>query len=460
MSFSHAVILGGSVAGLLSAAALSTGFDTVTIVERDRLPDAPATRRGVPQAEQVHQLMPAGLKRIEELLPGFGAELLAQGCERYEIDRDIAVLYPRGWSARVAGGMEVIGFLRPTFEWVLRQRVLALPNVRAVRGIATGLLAGTDGTTVTGAKVTGADGEKLDAELVVDATGRGSQAPKWLSELGYAPPAEQHVRPFLGYATTVVRLPEGALPAGLRGIAATPHPMHLKGGVILPCGDGRHVVAAMGVSKNYPPAGIAELLDFLDEAPSPLLGRAVRAAELIVEPVVYRMPGNQRRLWEQLDRRPEGFVVTGDAVAAFNPIYAQGMTVAAIGASLLARVIAAAGGSIAGVAEKFAAELAPWTDYAFAMAANTDSFFPGTEFENFTPPDPAAFAGEAAAVAAATTDPAVAQAMRRAAYYMDPADMQSPAVWKSITEWATTGRQPDPALTDPNRPPGTIHTLD
>lgn len=458
MSLSHAVVLGASVAGLLSAAALSKNFDTVTIVERDQLPDAAVTRRGVPQGNQVHQLMPAGLARIDELLPGFSNELLEQGGEGYEIDRDIAVLFPRGWSARVAGGMEVIGFLRPTFEWVLRRRVLALPNVRAVHGIATGLLAGADGTAVTGAKVTGVDGEKLDADLVVDATGRGSKAPNWLSELGYTPPAEQLVRPYLGYATMVVRFPEGVLPDGYRGIAATPNPVHLKGGAVLPCGNGQHVVAAMGMSKNYPPTGYAELLDYLDEAPSPLLGRAVRAAELIVEPDTYRMPGNQRRLWEQLDRRPEGFVVIGDAVAAFNPIYGQGMTIAAIGAALLAQVVASADGSVTGVAEKFAAELAPWTDYAFAMAANTDSFYPGAEFVNYTPPDPEAVAGEAIAVAAATTVPAVAQAMRRAAYYMDPSAMQSPAVQQVVTEWASTGRQPDPSLTDPNQPPSAVHT--
>ncbi|MFI1462720.1 FAD-dependent oxidoreductase [Nocardia carnea] len=457
MSLSHAVVLGASVAGLLSAAALSKNFGTVTIVERDQLSEGAVPRRGVPQGNQVHQLMPAGLARIEELLPGFGDDLLEQGCERYDVDRDVAILYPRGWAARVAGGMDVIGFLRPTFEWVLRRRVLALPNVRAVHGIATGLLAGADGTAVTGVKVTGADGEKLDADLVVDATGRGSKAPNWLSELGYTPPAEQHVRPHLGYATMVVRLPEGALPDGFRGIAATPNPAHLKGGAILPCGNGQHVVAAMGMSKNYPPAGYAELLDYLDEAPSPLLGRVVRAGELIVEPDTYRMPGNQRRLWEQLDRRPEGFVVIGDAVAAFNPIYGQGMTIAAIGASLLAQVVASADGSVTGIAEKFAAELAPWTDYAFAMAANTDAFFPGAEFVNYTPPDPEAVAGEAFAVAAATTDPAVAQAMRRAAYYMDPSGMQAPEVQQTIAEWASTGRQPDPSLTDPTELPSTIH---
>ncbi|WP_459546058.1 FAD-dependent oxidoreductase [Nocardia sp. X0981] len=459
MSLSHAVVLGASVAGLLSAAALSKSFDTVTLVERDQLADASVPRRGVPQGNQVHQLMPAGLMRIDELLPGFSDDLLAQGCDRYEVDRDVALLYPMGWAARVAGGMDVIGFLRPTFEWVLRRRVLALPNVRSVHGIATGLLTGADGTAITGARVIGAAGEQLDADLVVDATGRGSKAPKWLSELGYTPPAEQHVRPFLGYATMVVRLPEGALPAGLRGIAATPNPAHLTGGAILPCGNGRHVVAAMGMSKNYPPATYEELLDFLDQAPSPLLGKAVRAAELVIEPDTYRMPGNQRRLWEQLDRRPEGFVAIGDAVAAFNPIYGQGMTIAAIGASLLARVVASTDGAVTGVAEKFAAELAPWTDYAFAMAAHTDSFFPGAEFVNFTPPDPQAAAGEAFAAAAATTDIAVAQGLRRAAYYMDPSGMQSPAVQQTIADWAATGRQPDPALTDPAQPPSTIHTV-
>ena len=455
MSLSRAVVLGASVAGLLSAAALSRTFEQVALVERDHLVDAPEPRRGVPQGDQVHQLMPAGLERIDALLPGFGDDLIAAGCERYEVDRDVAVWYPMGWAARVAGGMDVIGFLRPTFEWVLRRRVLALPNVELVTGNATGLVADADRTTIIGATVAGVDGGQLDADLVVDATGRGSKAPQWLSALGYAAPEEQHVRPFLGYATMVVRLHEDALPAGLRGIASTPNPVQLKGGAILPCGNGHHVVAAMGLSKNYPSADHAEVLDFLDEAPSPIVGRAARSAELIAPPATYRMPGNQRRLWEQLDRRPEGFVAIGDAVAAFNPIYGQGMTIAAVGAALLGQIVASADGTTTGVAEKFAAELAPWTDYAFSMAAGTDSAFPGAELVNFTAPAPESAAAEAIAVAASTTDIGVAQAMRRAAYYMDPSGMQSPDVQQTIGEWMSTGRTPDPALTDPNQPPET-----
>ncbi len=456
MTLDHAVVLGGSIAGLLSAAALSDSFTMVTIVERDELDDAPVFRRGVPQANQVHQLMSLGLERIEQLLPGFGQDLLNHGCERYDAASALPFWTPEGWSIQAEGGITVIGFLRPTFEWLLRRRVFALSNVRVVKGVATRLVANDNRTRVTGVKVKGAEGGETPADLVVDATGRGSKAGNWLEDLGYDRPEEQHIRPFMGYATMVVRFPEGTLPEGMRGLGAPPHPGNTKGGSFQPCGNGNHVVAACGMARDYPPAELDALLDFLDQAPSALLGAFARKAEVVAPPATYQMIGSQRRLWEKLDRRPEGFVVVGDAVTSFNPLYGQGMTMAALGATILKDVVAESGGEVAGIAEKVSRDLTPWTDIAFSMAAGQDSFYEGAEFVNFAPPSEETRQAGSLIAAVATEDVEVMLALRHAAYYMDPSALQGESVQRKVKEWAASGRTPSLAATDPERIPGIV----
>ncbi|MGW5106109.1 NAD(P)/FAD-dependent oxidoreductase [Nocardia sp. NPDC004123] len=456
MPLDHAVVLGGSIAGLLAAAALSDSFAVITIVERDELEDTPALRRGVPQGTQVHQLMSLGLDRIEQLLPDFAQDLLDNGCEQYDAASMLPFWTPEGWGARAVGGIGVIGFLRPTFEWLLRRRVFALSNVRVVKGVATSLISTDDRTRVTGVKVRGAEIDEISADLVVDATGRGSKSGNWLEDLGYDRPEEQHIRPFMGYATMVVRFPDGVLPDGMRGLGAPPHPGNTKGGSFQPCGDGNHVVAACGMARDYPPGELDALLDFLDQAPSPLLGAFARKAEVVTPPTTYQMIGSQRRLWEQLDRRPEGFVVVGDAVTSFNPLYGQGMTMAALAATILKDVVAESGGEIAGIAEKVSRDLAPWSDIAFGMAAGQDSFYAGTEFVNFEPPCEDTRQAQSLILQVATADTEVMLALRRAAYYMDPTVLQTESVQSKIKEWSNSGRTPSAAATDPNHIPDIV----
>ncbi|MGW5106074.1 NAD(P)/FAD-dependent oxidoreductase [Nocardia sp. NPDC004123] len=456
MSLDHAVVLGGSLAGLLAAAGLSESFDKVTIVERDELEDAPSTRRGVPQGNQAHMLMPLGLDRFNDLVPGFEEYLVDNGCDLYDFTGELPFYTAEGWCLRANAGIRTVGFLRPKMEWLLRRRVLELPNVEIIKGTATALSATSNGGTVNGAHVKGLDGGQLEADLVVDATGRNSKAGAWIEALGYVAPEEVHLRPYMGYVTSVVRFPDGALPEGVRGIGAPTHPGNTRGGSFQPCGDGNHILVAAGMMRDYPEADHEAVLDFLEQGASPLVGRFARKAELVEPPVAYRMVGNQRRLWEKLERRPEGFVVLGDAVTSFNPVYGQGMTMASLGATILRDAVRASTGRIAGLAEKVQRELAPWTDVAFATAASQDAFYEGVEFVNMDQPPQEAKAAGAALAQVATEDMDVMMAMRRAAYYMDMSDLTSDKVQSKIQEWVSTGRKVSDVAADPERIPDAV----
>jgi len=448
----HAIVLGGSIAGLLSAAALARTADHVTVVDRDVLPldgpEAQRSRRGVPQGDQVHHLLSLGHRRIEELLPGISEELLELGCERYDDVADFSQFVGGAWRMRVRSDLIVTMFRRPVFEWAIRRRVLALPNVEVVKGMAVGLIGSGDRSRVVGARVRGVPGGELRGDLVVDATGRGSRAPHWLEDLGYDRPEERHVRIFMGYSTYTVRLPEGALPQGLAGIAVSATPANPFGVAVRPCGNGLHDVAAYGMAGNYPPEDLDSMAGFFDGLSSPLIAQVLKKATVTSEIVPYRMPGNQRRMWEDLDRRPEGFVVVGDAVTSFNPIYGQGMTMAALGATLLGEAVAKAE-SMDGVVGAVQADLGALAQVAWDLAVGADSVYPQAEYENAEPPS----ARDRDWARAQSAEGVVRVAMRATALYMDPSYLESPVVREVVGRWLETGRTPDPAVCDPLVPP-------
>ncbi|MBB3665568.1 2-polyprenyl-6-methoxyphenol hydroxylase-like FAD-dependent oxidoreductase [Prauserella sediminis] len=452
----HAVVLGGSIAGLLSAAALAPRAHRITVVDRDPLPlegpDAQVARRGVPQGDQIHHLLMRGQERIEELLPGIGDELLALGCEKYDDVADFSQFVDGAWRMRIQSDLKVTMFRRPLFEWAIRRRVLALSNVTVVKGMAVGLLASSDGARVSGAKVRGAPGGTLAADLVVDATGRGSRSPFWIEDLGYERPVERHVRIYMGYSTWTVRLPEGALPKGLAGISASASPANPFGVAIRPCGNGLHDVAAYGMAGHYPPDDLDAMAGFFEELDSPVIADVMKKAVPASEIVPYRMPGNQRRMWEDLPRRPENLVVVGDAVTSFNPIYGQGMTMAALGAGVLGDALAEAG-TLDGLAETVQARLGPLAQVAWDLAVGADSVYPQAEYENVEPPSARDRDRARAQSAAQSAEGAVRVAMRATALYMDPAYLGSPVVQETIDRWLTSGHKPAPEVTDPTDPP-------
>ncbi|HWD03517.1 MAG TPA: hypothetical protein VG674_13790 [Amycolatopsis sp.] len=456
MSSGRAVVIGGSIAGLLSAAALSTAFDTVTIVERDELPEGPEHRRGVPQGRQVHALLAVGQAAMEDLLPGLGDDFQAAGGVIVDSPADLAVYTGQGWSGRVRSDARVVCMRRPALEGAIRRRVLGLPNVEVVHGTAAGLIGTDDSSTVTGVALRGSAVPSISADLIVDASGRSSRAGSWLENLGYDKPDEVELRSFIGYATVPVRLPEDALPEGVKGVLAHPHPGNPHGAAVVPCDNGLFLLAGLGMVHADPPSEREAFLEHLDKAPSPLVGEIARKAEFLGPVETYRMPGSRRRLWEEIERRPDGLVMIGDAVMSFNPLYGQGMSVAAVEARLLRDAVRETGGAKPGLARRIQDSFRETIDTVFGMVVNVDGLYPEAELVGVDRPSPEAVEASRYLSQLGTEDVETCLALKYAAHYFSTEKLRAPSVQEKLRDWIASGRQVK--HTDPRSIPGIMES--
>jgi 2-polyprenyl-6-methoxyphenol hydroxylase-like FAD-dependent oxidoreductase len=378
---SHALVIGGSMAGLLAARVLSERYERVTIVERDRFPKGPAFRKGVPQSRHLHAFMIRGRMISERLFPGLGEELEGAGAVPMDSSDDFEWLTPAGFAPRFPSGLPLLMSSRDLLEWTVRERVAALPRVGFLQGTdVTGLLPAPDGKGVAAVEVRSRDAksrELLRADLVVDASGRNSNASKWLEALGYAPPEETYINSRLGYASRVYRRPEHFEEdwKGLNAQAAPPEVT--RGGVLLPLEGNRWMVTLSGLGGDYPPTDEAGFMDFARSLRTPMLYEAIKDAEPISAISGYRDTANRRRHYEKLSRQPDNFLVTGDAACAFNPIYAQGMTAAALGAEVLEESLGEQGK--VGLSKRFQKKLAKATANSWLLATGEDFRVRGVE---------------------------------------------------------------------------------
>ncbi|WP_407836639.1 NAD(P)/FAD-dependent oxidoreductase [Streptomyces sp. DSM 116496] len=333
----HAVVLGAGMAGLLAARVLAMRFSRVTVLERDELPQGePVFRPGIPQSRHTHVLWARGVELIERMLPGTTGKLLAAGAALVESPRDFLWLSPADWFGPVPGARVLLAS-RELLDRTVRAEVLRNPRVR-IRGGATaaGLVAGADGRTVSGVRLR--DGEQLAARLVVDATGRTSKAPAWLTEIGHQAPAVTRYDSHLGYSSRYFEMPDD--PArSWQGVYVQGRPDLPRGGVLMPLDGNRWLVTLVGNGEHAPPVREEEFLPFARSLRSPALYDAIRDAVPLSAPTAFRNTANEWRHYERLERWPAGFVVLGDAACRFNPVYGHGMTVAALAAEALAKEI-------------------------------------------------------------------------------------------------------------------------
>ncbi|WP_185910830.1 NAD(P)/FAD-dependent oxidoreductase [Streptomyces sp. WAC07149] len=338
MAESRAVVVGGSVAGLLTAAALTEAFDEVVVLERDVLPEGEDFRAGVPQARQFHGLLMRGAQSIEKLLPGILQELAADGAplfdlgERFQLSVHGRVVPPRTF------GLRAQLFTRNFLETRLRTRVRALPGVVfRENSPVTGLLADRTGGPVTGVRIAhGGDfAEELPAaDLVVDASGRNSQATAWLGALGYPAPEELRVDSGRSYATAWVGAPqELGFTGALYEIGQ--HVTRGRGGLVAALQNQQVLLMLYGRGSDRPPTDPDGFRERVDQLGSPVMSELAAhiSSNRPIHP--YAKLINRRKLYHRMPRWPDRFLVLGDALCVFNPIYGQGMTVAAMQAETL-----------------------------------------------------------------------------------------------------------------------------
>ena len=340
------MVIGAGIAGLVVARVLAEHYDEVVLVDRDTLPDGPAHRRFVPQSHHAHGLLGSGRRALVGLFPGLSADLAAEGAltpgngDQAMGDRSLflvrggtTIRIPSWWSAGFAASRVLI-------EHAVRARVRALPNVVVRdRTPVTGLVTDRVRGQVTGVRTPEGD---LGADLVVDASGRGSSLPRWLERAGYRPPPVSVVHSDVRYVSVVAEPDPAFEPEWLAVLGGQAESGSSVGGVVLRVEHGLLHISFGSIGRGLPTTtDIAALRDFADRMTAPVVAEALRRSTPVGPVRAFRVRRNTRHHYDRLREVPRGVVALGDAACASNPIYGQGMSVAALSALALGRVIAA-----------------------------------------------------------------------------------------------------------------------
>jgi 2-polyprenyl-6-methoxyphenol hydroxylase-like FAD-dependent oxidoreductase len=373
------------MAGLLAARVLSEHFDVVTILERDRFPVGDESRKGVPQGQQPHALLAKGYEILSRLFPDLSDALLKGGAVLGDMGTEMRWHHAGEYRVQTHMGLTSPFMSRPFLERLVRERVLALPNVYALTECdVRDLTISRDGASITGVRVQRAEAgevETLAADLVVDASGRGSRTPAWLEELGYPRPPEESIRINLGYTTRVYAWEPGDL-GGAKAFYVTPTPPQEKRfGAVFPIEGERWLVCQGGWLGDHAPANDEGFLAFARSLPVPDIADFLARKEPLSDFRTFKYPFNLRRRYEMLTRFPEGYLVLGDALCSFNPVYAQGMTSAALTAEALEECLRGRSmrGDLSGLARQFFPKAAKRVDVPWRMAAGADFLYPEAE---------------------------------------------------------------------------------
>ncbi|MEU9451687.1 FAD-dependent monooxygenase [Streptomyces sp. NPDC048277] len=378
-----AIVIGGSTAGLLTASVLATRFHEVTVVEADRLPAGPEPRKGLPQARHAHLLWSGGVAALEDLLPGITGELVGKGAALIDVMKDLVSKAPSGqWFRRFTDSRHsMIVCSRDLLDAVVRADVLGRRGVTLRDGIRVAGLVG-DRDRVTGIRLPDGSGPGvLHADLVIDASGRASRTPAWLTELGLPPVVERVVDAGVAYASRVYEAPPAttALPRyPVVNVQADPRNAPGRGGILIPVEGGRWLVTVSGTRGGRPTADPAEFGHFaLTGLKDPIIGRLIADAKPLTDPVTTRSTANRRRYYENAPAWPEGFAVVGDAVAGYNPVYGHGLSVAAQSALAVREVLGGHGADARGTARRIQRAVARPVGNAWNLAVGQDAYYPG-----------------------------------------------------------------------------------
>ncbi len=385
----RAVIIGGSMAGLCAGRALSEFFDRVTVIERDRYPAGIADRAGVPQGRHFHSLLTRGISELERLFPGFRQTCLERGATLIEPALETVSLSPTGWAGYYRTGLLNLAASRALTESAVRDHFRRLSNAEVLENTSvTGLeISARRPRRCTGVRARPRDGggeTTIDADLVVDASGSGSKILQWLRDAEIEPPKETIVDPHGGYASRFYRAPIAKWPSDWwwKGIQVprTYSREHLDAtSVYLGKLEGELWHLSIQALGQRPPRDEEEFNAHIANLRTPLVHEMVQ----VMEPVspVYGAGSlhNHRRHYERWNDSLGGFVALGDSVCRLNPLAAQGMTVAAVSATILRDLLDRLGPANPQLPRQFFAAQARFQKDPFRIAAGADFRFPFTD---------------------------------------------------------------------------------
>lgn len=378
----RAIVIGASVAGLLAARALSDFAEGISIVDRDVPPDAAVPRKGVPQGRHVHGVLAGGLDALMSFFPGILEDLTAEGSRVSDTGQDLLWFNNGAWRLRCKCGVTGCIQTRPLLELHIRRRIGKLPNVEQLCGFsATGLEMDATKSRVTGVRVVGNGGvEKiLQADLVVDCSGRGSKTPAWLETSGLGKPPTTIVTVNVGYSTRYFRVPGNEDLGWHAMLILGQPPKGTRLGVGFFVESGELQVTLGGEFRDYPPDDEAGFLKFAETLEHPELFRTIRDAIPTSTIVTYRFPAHVWNHYDRLRSFPMNLLVLGDALCCFNPIYGQGMTVAAQQAQVLHHCLADTKRGVEGVeglSDRYFRGISSIVKAAWAMATGADLAYP------------------------------------------------------------------------------------
>lgn len=332
----HALVLGGGFCGLLTAATLSKHFDEVKVIERTRI------GVGVPQQHHIHVLQVKGFQILKQILPGIEDEMLAVGAVKVRWTQDTTILLSHSdVIPKLDVGIYTLALSRQKLESLIRQRIMGLPNIDLLNQVDVKGLR-QDGSGIVGVDVCYREEMTFDtiySDFVADCSGRRSKSAQWLQDLGYGEIQESRINAFLGYASRFYRIPDGLSPKSL-GIAIQPRPhqQSYRGAAVGILEDDRVVITLVGLNKDYPPTDEQGFRAFATTLPNDDVIDCIN--QYIPDSPIYGFHSHNRLMhYHKLQSFPDNYVILGDAVCYFNPMYGQGMMVAAESVQLLERML-------------------------------------------------------------------------------------------------------------------------
>ncbi|HKN02302.1 MAG TPA: FAD-dependent monooxygenase [Candidatus Binataceae bacterium] len=387
MGSTHAIVIGGSMAGLCAARVLARFYDKVTVIDRDAYPAGAHERPGVPQSRHVHALLMRGRLELDRLYPGFEKTMLERGALEINFGRDFAALRPDGWAERRPNAITTLFASRVLIEATVRELIRKVPNVELIeRAEAVGFeTARGDTLRVSGIRVNPRDGGAaftLGGDLIIDASGRATKVPSWIEAMSLAAPPETVVDSHTGYASRWYKVKPERRPKNWwwKGVWIDPVAEDFStAGVLFPVEDNRMIVTMAGFGGHYPPSDEDEFTAKLAQLRSPIIAEEVALAEPMSQVYSYRHMANRWRHYEKWSARLDGFIALGDSSCAFNPVYGQGMTTGALSALMLGECLEKNGINDAEVPRKFFAAQARFQAEPWGLATGADFRIPGTE---------------------------------------------------------------------------------